>query len=304
MNQHRTRGRALGRGLVWLAMLALVAAAAWGWHDFNRFARTPLRVTTIGDSIDIARGSSFKTIVADLRQHGVTRAHPLYWRALAEQMRVAGRLHAGEYALTPGITPRTLLANMAATLDVVSGGRLELGLGAGWNDEEADAYGLDLGATLTERFDRFDEYVQIVRSLLTESSTTFEGRHFQLRDAWCEPKPVQRPHPPIVIGGSGFRRTLPIAAKYAQHWNHPGGTVEMWTAARDRLHEVCAEIGRDPGEITTSIHLLADSENPGRAAEQAAAFAEAGVDLGIVYLPPPHRAASLEAHAEALAPLG
>ena len=114
MNQHRTRGRALGRGLMWLAMLALVAAAAWGWHDFNRFARTPLRVTTIGDSIDIARGSSFKTIVADLRQHGVTRAHPLYWRALAEQMRVAGRLHAGEYALTPGITPRTLLANMAA----------------------------------------------------------------------------------------------------------------------------------------------------------------------------------------------
>ena len=114
MNQHRTRGRALGRGLMWLAMLALVAAAAWGWHDFNRFARTPLRVTTIGDSIDIARGSSFKTIVADLRQQGVTRAHPLYWRALAEQMRVAGRLHAGEYALTPGITPRTLLANMAA----------------------------------------------------------------------------------------------------------------------------------------------------------------------------------------------
>ena len=114
MNQHRTRGRALGRGLMWLAMLALVAAAAWGWHDFNRFARTPLRVTTIGDSIDIARGSSFKTIVADLRQQGVTRAHPLYWRALAEQMRVAGRLHAGEYALTPGITPRTLLVNMAA----------------------------------------------------------------------------------------------------------------------------------------------------------------------------------------------
>ena len=114
MNQHRTRGRALGRGLMWLAMLALVAAAAWGWHDFNRFARTPLHVTTIGDSIDIARGSSFKTIVADLRQHGVTRAHPLYWRVLAEQMRVAGKLHAGEYALTPGITPRALLANMAA----------------------------------------------------------------------------------------------------------------------------------------------------------------------------------------------
>jgi hypothetical protein len=74
-------------------------------------------------------------------------------------------------------------------------------------------------------------------------------------------------------------------------------------AARDRLWEACAEIGRDPGEITTSIHLLADGENPGKAAEQAAAFAEAGVELGIVYLPPPHTPAVLEAHAEVLAPL-
>jgi UPF0755 protein len=114
MKQHRTRGHAVGRGLLWLVVLALVAAAAWGWRDFNRFSRTPLHVTAAGDSIDIARGSSFKTIVADLRQHGVTRAHPLYWRALAEQMRVAGKLHAGEYALTPGLTPRELLANMAA----------------------------------------------------------------------------------------------------------------------------------------------------------------------------------------------
>ncbi|HUH55021.1 MAG TPA: endolytic transglycosylase MltG [Rhodanobacter sp.] len=114
MKQHRTRGGALGRGLMWLAMLALAAAAAWGWHDFNRFARAPLHVATTGGSIDVARGSSFKTIVADLRQQGVTHAHPLYWRALAEQMRVAGKLHAGEYALRPGITPRTLLANMAA----------------------------------------------------------------------------------------------------------------------------------------------------------------------------------------------
>ncbi len=114
MKQHRTQGRALGRVLTWLAMLALVAAAAWGWHDFSRFSRTPLHVTARGDSIDIARGSSFKTIVADLRQHGATRAHPLYWRALAEQMRVAGKLHAGEYALTPGITPPVLLSDMAA----------------------------------------------------------------------------------------------------------------------------------------------------------------------------------------------
>jgi F420-dependent oxidoreductase-like protein len=225
------------------------------------------------------------------------------WTTLTALAQATRRIRVGVLVTGTPYRHPAVLANMAATVDVISGGRLELGLGAGWNDEEATAYGLDLGATLTERFDRFDEYVQVVRSLLTERSTTFEGDHFQLRDAYCEPKPVQRPHPPIVIGGSGPRRTLPIAARYAQHWNHPGGTVEMWTEARDRLHEACAEIGRDPGEITTSIHLLADGENPGKAAEQAAGFAEAGVDIGIVYLPPPHRAATLEAHAEALAPL-
>jgi alkanesulfonate monooxygenase SsuD/methylene tetrahydromethanopterin reductase-like flavin-dependent oxidoreductase (luciferase family) len=192
---------------------------------------------------------------------------------------------------------------MAATVDIISGGPLELGLGAGWNDDEADAYALDLGSSLTERFDRFDEYVQVVCSLLSETTTTFDGRHFQLSDAWCEPKPVQRPHPPIVIGGAGPRRTLPIVARYADHWNHPGGTVDMWVESRDRLLEACADIGRDPSEITMSIHLLADGENPGKAAEQAAGFAEAGVDIGIVYLPPPHTPAVLEAHAHALAPL-
>lgn len=113
MKKHRMRGRAAGRIVLLLAVLA-IAAAAWGWRDFSHFSRTPLQVGATGDSIDIGRGSSFKNIVADLRRHRATRASPLYWRALAEQMRVAGKLHAGEYALTPGLTPRQLLANMAS----------------------------------------------------------------------------------------------------------------------------------------------------------------------------------------------
>ena len=107
-------GRVSPRALVLLAMLAMLGALLYGWNDFSRFSRAPLNVTRPGDSIDIARGSSFRDIVGDLRQHGLSTANPLYWRLLAGQMQVAGKLHAGEYALEQGITPRQLLANMAA----------------------------------------------------------------------------------------------------------------------------------------------------------------------------------------------
>lgn len=225
------------------------------------------------------------------------------WSTLTALAQATSRIRVG--VLVTGMPYRhpAVLANMAATVDIISNGRLELGLGAGWNQEEADAYGLDLGSSLTERFDRFDEGVEIIISLLTDGTTDFTGQHFTLTGARCEPKPIQRPHPPICIGGTGPRRTIPAAARYAQHWNHPGGTVEDWRAARDLLWAECERIGRDPAEITTSIHLLADAAEPGRAADQAAAFAEAGLDLGIVYLPPPHSPAVLEAHAVALEPL-
>lgn len=95
-------------------MLAVIAAVVWVGVDVARFSRAPLTASAAGSSVDIARGSSFKQIVAQLRQRGLTHASPLYWRVLAERMQVSSRLHAGEYALTPGLTPRALLANMAA----------------------------------------------------------------------------------------------------------------------------------------------------------------------------------------------
>lgn len=225
------------------------------------------------------------------------------WATLTALAQATTRLRVG--VLVTGMPYRhpTVLANMAATVDIISGGRLELGLGAGWNEEEADAYGIDLGSTLTERFDRFEEGVEMIVSLLSNEVSNFSGRHFTLTDARCEPKPVQRPHPPICIGGAGRRRTIPAAARWAQHWNHPGGSVEDWSAARDDLVAECDRIGRDPSEITTSIHLMADVADPARTLDQAAAFAEAGLDLGIVYLPPPHRPAVLETFATVLAPL-
>jgi len=102
------------RNTILVLLLALIGAAAWGWRDFSRFGNAPLHVAAQGESIDIARGSSFKEIVRQLRDQGLSTASPLYWRLLAVQMRVAGKLHAGEYATPVGLTPRQLLANMAA----------------------------------------------------------------------------------------------------------------------------------------------------------------------------------------------
>ena len=138
------------------------------------------------------------------------------WTVTTALAQATQRLRCG--VLVTGVPYRhpAVLANMAAALDVVSGGRLELGLGAGWNEEEADAYGIRLGS-LTERFDRFDEALEVIVGLLTDETTTFSGQHYELREARCEPKAVQRPHPPICIGGVGPKRLLPAAARWAQH---------------------------------------------------------------------------------------
>jgi F420-dependent oxidoreductase-like protein len=196
----------------------------------------------------------------------------------------------------------SVLANMAATLDLISDGRLELGLGAGWNQDEADALGIDL-PSLKERFDRFDEGVEVIRLLLSQEVSDYEGRYFTLRQARCEPKPVQQPHPPIVIGGTGPNRTLRSVARYADHWNHPGESIEGWQRSLEVLHQRCAEVDRDPATITTSTHIRADLAEPSAAADLCAAWGEAGLDLAIIYLPPPHDPAPLPALAEALAPL-
>ncbi len=193
-----------------------------------------------------------------------------------------------------------VLANMAAALDIISNGRLELGIGAGWNEEESGAYGIELGS-IRERFDRFEEACQVLISLLSEETTNFDGKFYQLKDARNEPKGPQRPHPPICIGGSGEKRTLPLTARYAQHWNFAGGTPEEFARKRDVLAARCADIGRDPKEITHSAHLrLSENHDFGQLIEEAAALGSVGLDLGIVYLPPPHDPKVLEPLAEAL----
>src|SRR5436305_1224189 len=124
------------------------------------------------------------------------------WTTLPALAQATRRLRVGVLVTGNVYRHPAVLANMAATLDIISGGRLELGLGAGWNEQECSAYGIDL-PPLTERFDRFDEACEVILGLLTNEHTDFAGKHYQLTAARCEPKPIQRPHPPVCIGGGG-----------------------------------------------------------------------------------------------------
>jgi F420-dependent oxidoreductase-like protein len=220
------------------------------------------------------------------------------WITLTALAQATTRLRLG--TLVTGIHYRhpAILANMATTLDIVSGGRLELGIGAGWNEEESGAYGIELG-TPGERSDRFEEACEVIVGLFTQETTTVKGRYYQLNEARNEPKPLQRPHPPICIGGSGEKRTLRTAARFAQHWNFVGGPPEEFARKRDILYQHCEDLGRDPAEILLSSHVRFAGDVQAVAGE-AAALAEVGVQLGIVYLPPPLDPGVLEPLANAL----
>jgi len=223
------------------------------------------------------------------------------WTMLAALAQATTRLRLG--AMVNGMHFRhpAVTANMAATLDHISGGRLELGLGAGWFFAEAEAYGIPLGSP-GERSDRFEEGVEVIHRLLTEETTTFSGRYYQLTDARCEPKPIQRPRPPIVIGGKGPKRTLRTVARFADHWDmtFPQSPAE-WRALDEVLVGHCEAIGRDPSSIRRSVHLSwpADAD-PSALADGAQDFADAGVDLVIFSMRGPYRVDLVESLAAEL----
>lgn len=188
------------------------------------------------------------------------------WAALAGLAAATVRLRLG--CLVTGVTYRepAVLAKMAATVDHISGGRLEFGIGAGWHEPEHRFYGIRF-PPMRERQDRLEEAVQLIRLLFrAEGPVDFKGRYYTLREAPFSPRCVQRPHPPIFIGGGGEKRTLRTAARYADGINI-AGSVE---AARHKiavLERHCAEAGRDPREITRSVFgplILTDDEGQAR----------------------------------------
>ncbi|MFD6175901.1 MULTISPECIES: LLM class F420-dependent oxidoreductase [unclassified Isoptericola] len=176
-----------------------------------------------------------------------------------------------------------MLAKLATTVDHLSGGRLELGVGAGWNEHEHTMYGLDLG-TVRERMDRLEESLQILTSLWTRPRTTFDGAHYRLEDAVAEPKPVQRPHPPIWVGGSGPRRTLRLVAQYADAWNDTSSTPEQMVALGEVLERHCADVGRDPAQIRRTVQLRLREHGLADLAGLVERYAAAGVSEFVVVL--------------------
>jgi F420-dependent oxidoreductase-like protein len=191
-----------------------------------------------------------------------------------------------------------VVANMAATVDHVSGGRFVLGVGAGWQVNEHEQYGIEL-PPVGERVDRFAEAVQVIRSLLTEPTTTFEGKHYRLTGARCEPKPVQD-RLPILVGANGDRM-LGIVARHADAWN-TWGLPNRIAERSGALTRRCETAGRDPGEIVRTAQALViftatDAEGermmggaprpmiagtPARVRDIVAGYVEAGVDELIV----------------------
>jgi F420-dependent oxidoreductase-like protein len=229
----------------------------------------------------------------------MTGPHLESWVLLAALARETTRLRFG--CMVNGMHYRhpAVTANAAATMDHLSNGRFSLGMGAGWFEPESNAYGIPLG-TLTERFDRFDEGMEVIASLLTNDVTDFRGRYYELTGAYCNPKPR---HPvPIVIGGKGPKRTLRSVARFADHWDAVGlESPAQWTALREVLAEHCASIGRPLEAIRTSVHLMWKPEADPRALRETAdEFSAAGVDLIIFSMRGPYEVRLLEPLANAL----
>jgi F420-dependent oxidoreductase-like protein len=165
------------------------------------------------------------------------------WTTLATLAGLTSRIKLG--TLVTGIVYRypSILAKIGATLDVLSKGRLFMGIGAAWNEEESKAYGIAFPKP-KERLQRLEEAVQIIQRMWTEKQVNFDGRFYTIRDAFCEPKPIQKPHPPILIGGAGERETLRIVAKYADACNLFGSPNTIRSKLQI-LRNHCKRVGRN-----------------------------------------------------------
>jgi len=177
------------------------------------------------------------------------------WTTLAAVAAVTQRVELGVLVSPVGFRNPALLAKMVATLDHISDGRAVLGLGAGWFEMEFTGYGYPF-PSLRERLEQLDEAVTLIKKLWRELQATYHGRHFRVEAAFCEPKPIRQPHPPILIGGSGERVLLRLAAKHADIWNNLAVNQAQLAAKVAKLREHCHALGRDPRSITVSQQCL------------------------------------------------
>jgi alkanesulfonate monooxygenase SsuD/methylene tetrahydromethanopterin reductase-like flavin-dependent oxidoreductase (luciferase family) len=166
------------------------------------------------------------------------------WTTLSSLAPITRRIRLGAILVNSYRTPPSLLAKMVSTLDIISRGRLEFGLSAGWYRREFEAYGFDF-LNASTRVEMMEESIKIIKMMLTENSpVSFSGKYFKVNGAICNPKPIQRPYPPLWIGGSG-ERTIEIAAKYANGWNYGLCSYEEYVAKLSLLKNCCKIVNRD-----------------------------------------------------------
>ena len=206
------------------------------------------------------------------------------WTTATALAAVTERVRLGHLVLANGFRHPALLAKMAITLDHVSGGRLDLGLGSGSYAPEFEQLGLDF-ASAAERAARLDEALHVLRRLFSEDAPSFDGRHYRLAAAPSLPRPVQRPHPPIHVGGAGEKRTLPIVARHADVWNCPTYALADLPRKLDVLREECRRIGRDPATLRVTEEAVCALVADASQVAEARALAErrfAGPGWGFV----------------------
>jgi F420-dependent oxidoreductase-like protein len=223
---------------------------------------------------------------------------PIYegWALQAAMAEATKRVRIG--CLVTGNTYRNpaLLAKSAVTVDHLSGGRLEFGIGAAWAEIEHQMYGFE---GLDHRVGRLSESLRIIKSLFTEERTNFEGRYYHFTDAIANPKPVQKPHPPFWIGASG-PSTLRLVARHADVWNIAGGDPARVKELTPMLDEACGAVGRNPSEIRRSIQFGWDGIDRGQLLDLCGQYLELGVTEQVIYLRGEQPVALAEKIADAL----
>ena len=215
-----------------------------------------------------------------LNQNDHTKPEEEGWTILAALLALSQQIRGGLMVTCNTFRHPGVVAKMATTIDRISNGRVIVGLGAGWLEAEHEQYGIPLPSR-GDRSRMLDEACQVMIALWTQERATFEGRYYTLKEAYHEPKPVQRPHPELHIGGSGEKMTLRTVAKYAQAWNFNdnGKSPEEFVHKRRVLEQHCEDVGRNPDEIERSVQF--------RAGPAAAELIDAGrqyVEAGATHL--------------------
>jgi alkanesulfonate monooxygenase SsuD/methylene tetrahydromethanopterin reductase-like flavin-dependent oxidoreductase (luciferase family) len=183
------------------------------------------------------------------------------WTTLSSLATLTKRIRLGAILVNIHRLP-SITAKMLSTLDIISNGRIEFGLSAGWYENEIKSYGLPFPKA-SARVEMLEEGVIIIKKMLTENQASFEGRHYTIKNAKCSPKPIQKPHPPIWIGGGG-KKTLQLVAKYADGWNYGLCTYEEYLSKISILRNCCNAVGRDYEKIAKAWHaimLLGQNDN-------------------------------------------